>query len=293
MNWDVILQSLLAILATLGGAGVVLVALLVWLGKIWENLLSTRLTARQNKELEDLKNEYAKDLERLRAEITERQELFSNTSNALSSGYMASHPHIVDAIYHLWSVILDIDNLTSSFFFPYSVLLPHEIESHKPEYIYRNIPLMAKDEFLRRVTEINDKPEVKRPFIGENLWLLFSVYRTFALRLCWKIREGHEKGQVYSWDKDMQGRPDQALMNTIRTILSDDEIQVLISTEISVPQRILNSIKSKILSEMNELVFGKRLINMSFEEQQRVNSLLSGLQSGVNKAQVERSDGKI
>jgi hypothetical protein len=233
--------------------------------------------------VERVKSQYAAELEKLRAEITDRRDLLSNTTNALSGGYMASHPHIVDAINHLWLVILDIDNLTSPFFYIHAILLPREIEALTPEYINKNVPPASEGDYVQRLVEIHQKSEMKRPFVGEKLWLLFSAYRTFALRLCWKVRNGRDKGKLYSWDKDKDGKQDEAIINLVRTFFSDDEFQVLISPGISVPHRILDGLKSKMLSEMNELIFGKHLISMNFEEQQRVYNLLSSRQTDTAK----------
>ena len=87
---------------------------------------------------------------------------------------------------------------------------------------------------------------------------------------------GEEKGKIYSWNKTPNGKPDDAFFSLLGLIFSEGEITLLTGNDgLGAPQRILDAIKAKILAEMNELIFGKQLIDISIEEQQRISDLLN------------------
>ena len=174
MDWNNLLQIILTFLASMGGAGIILVALIAWIGRIWETTISARLTSRQNRELENLKNEYSLDIERLRAEVARQRDFTSNISAAISSGYMATHPHIVDAVRDLWSNVLEVNGICSTYFLVHDLLTSNQIEQLTPEYTVKQIH-MTQDEFDRQTLELAKKSEVKRPFIGERLWKVWLM----------------------------------------------------------------------------------------------------------------------
>ncbi len=280
MDWNNALQIVLTFIASMGGAGIVLLALITWVGRIWENTISVRLTSRQNRELEALKNEYSLELERLRAEVARQRDFMSNISTAISTGYMATHPHIVDAIRGLWSNVLEVNRISSTYFLVHDLLPGKQVEQLTPEYAAKQI-YISRDDFDKQTLELASKSEIKRPFIGERLWTLYYVYRAFAFRICLKMHITQEKsGKIYAWNKDEQGQPDTHLFDTLKIVLAEDELNYVRNIPLGAPSQILNLLKSKILSEMNELVFGKRMLSMSIEEQQKVEELLPKSQAG-------------
>lgn len=269
MNWNSFVQILLTILASLGGATVIAVAIIVWIGKILENTISIKFTAQQNRGLEALKNEYGVELERLRADISRQRDALSNITSAITSGYMATHPHIVNAIDDLWSNILEIDELSSTYLLVHNVLSGDQIEQLNSEYAAREIHF-SRHEFDTLRLKLAKKSETKRPFVGEKLWTLFYVYRAFSLRICIKMHISQERsGRLYAWHKDDEGNLDTFMLDILRVSLTEDELNYVTNIEIGASSEITNLLKGKILSEMNELVFGKRMLNMSIEEQQK------------------------
>lgn len=275
IDWNSVLQIVLTFLASMGGAGVVLAALMAWIGRIWENTISIRLTAQQNKELEALRNSYSIELEKLRAEVARQRDTLGNISTAISSGYMATHPHIVDAIKDLWSNILEVGKLSSTYFLIHSVLTGDQIEKLTPEFSAKQIHI-SRDDFDRQFVELSNKVEISRPFVGERLWTIYHVYQAFALRTCIKMHLTQKKnGKLYAWHKDEEGRSDTFLFDTLRIVLAEDELKRITDMKIGAPSQVLNLLKNKMLSEMNELVLGRRMLSMSIEEQQKITEMLS------------------
>jgi len=283
MNINDLVKTILAVIGALGGVAVIVGGVSAWLGKIWADKLYLIESAKRQKEIEEFKNQYVTELEHLRAELTERHALFNATFTALSSGYVASHERVVSAMEELWNAILKIRGFVSPYIFLYEILLPREYVNVPIDNALKLIPKLSQKEFDISVKGITDIIEDKRPFIGERLWFVFFIYRAFAIRQAYKIVQGRDKGKLYKWDKNNDGSDDTQI-DALRYVLTSKELATVINAgpikDVGVPQRILDAIERKMLDEMNEWIFGKRLIDMSIEEQERVASLLSSLRHG-------------
>ena len=281
MDIGKITTIVLAVIGALGGASAIVGGLAAWLGKIWADKLLLKESIKYQKEIEEFKNRYTTELEYLRAGITEKQDLLNNTYSALSSGYAASHERIVLAMEELWKTIMEIQEFVSPQIFFYQLLLPKEYNDlfNDTNQLNRVIPIKPTVEIDKHTLKVGQSMEHKRIFIGEKLWLQFYVYRAISYRLLLKIAEQKNKGKFYEWNQDSDGKRDY-MENMLLLVFSKQDLDTIINPPTighsfpGAPQRILSSLEAEILSEMNEWMFGKRLINMSMEERQRVNDLL-------------------
>ncbi|MBM4422860.1 MAG: hypothetical protein FJ030_05640 [Chloroflexi bacterium] len=273
------------LLASVGGVSVIILGLATWLGKIWSDKIYIHTSAKYEKEIEDLKNRYSADLEYLRAEISERRDLLSSTQNALSSGYASSHERILESIEVLWRTIVETRDFTSSFHLIYNILSPHHYENIPVSKLENVLPNMTDEKFGERVKSLQKDIQNKRPFVGEQLWGLYRIYFAFALRLAWKIIKERQQGKVYTWDVDIDGRRDSHLLDSLQGAFTDDELSSIVEKDraCGVPQRVMDALELKMLNEMNELIFGKRLVSMSIEQQQRVTHLLYSIDRAGEK----------
>jgi hypothetical protein len=265
------------LVASVGGASVIILGLAAWLGKIWSDRIYIRSNAKYEKEIEEIKSHYSADIEHLRAEISERRDLLNSLQNALSSGYTSSHERILESIQALWNKVVEIREFTTSFHFIYNILLPRHYENTPLSKFEKILPKMTGGKLAEHVQSLQKDIRNKRPFVGEKLWGLYSIYFTFALRLAWKVIEERERGKVYDWNTDIDGTRDTYLPEILKSALTDDEFKSIVEKDptCGVPERIMNALEIKMLNEMNELIFGKRLVSMSIEEQQRITGLLS------------------
>lgn len=262
-------QIVVAIVISVGGSGMIILGVSAWIGKYLSDRFLLRASAKYTKELEDIRNRYTAELEQLRAEFAERRDLYSSVMDMLSSGYSAAHQRIVVAHEVLWKRLLEIREFASSYLFFYWLVRPHEYDS-----ILRRgdvIPRTTEDDFNHQARNLSQELEAHRPFLGEKLWLLYQVYHTFALREVFKVVKGVAKGKLYEWDKNLDGHDDIATMRLLRSVFAESELKnVMDTTEIGVPQRIMALIELQILVEMNRWLFGKQLVEMGIEERQRV-----------------------
>jgi hypothetical protein len=287
MSPDEIVKLIVTIATTLvasvGGASVIILGLASWLGKVWSDRIYIHSSAKYEKDIEEIKSRYSADLEYIRAEISERRDLLNSLQMALSSGYTSSHERILEAVQSLWDKIVEIREFTSSFHLIWNILLPRHYENTPISKFEKMLPSLTTAEFTERLQSLDKGIQNKRPFVGEKLWGLYSVYYVFALRLAWKVMEEKQKGKVYDWNKDIDGTPDTHLIETLHSALTDAELKGIIEKDpkCGVPQRLMSALEIKMLNEMNELIFGKRFVSISIEEQQRISGLLHPISNRV------------
>ncbi|MEO8607575.1 MAG: hypothetical protein ABI690_06825 [Chloroflexota bacterium] len=274
-------QSLIAlivsIVASVGGVGVIIVGVAAWFGKIWADTINVRTSARYEKELEDLKNHYNAELEHIKAEFAQRQNFIDISLNTLSQSYSFSRERTLNSIEAIWNEIIQLRSFASKQLFLYSILLPQEYENADLDKISPVLPTISQTDFADHPLH-NSEIESKRPFMGEKLWTLYSIYRGFIFRMTWKTVYGRDKGNIYKWDKDMEGKQDTSLINALKNIFTDDELRQIIGADnIGVPERIMTAIEVKILAEINDLIFGRKFFSISIEEQQRLSDFLNGV----------------
>jgi hypothetical protein len=94
--------------------------------------------------------------------------------------------------------------------------------------------------------------------------MLFGIYESASFRWAWKIIRGRLEGHFPDWDEDLKGNKDMELM--LRIVMSKEEIESLgKKMPFGIPRQAQSIIESKMLKEMNELIFGKRLIDWNYE----------------------------
>ena len=276
MDLTQIFQTAAAVIASVGGAGVIIIGVSSWLARIIADQLNARTSARYEKEIEQLKNQYRMELERLKGEIGERRDALANLLDLLSSGYSTSHKRVLDSIEMLWKGVVEIHDLASQCWFFHSILLPQEYENQSIEKYQAILPTMTVEEFAQHVECLHNVANDIRPFIGEDLFTAYMGLHTYAMRLSWKVIQGKSEGRIYRWNKNLDGTRDDVLERHLQAILDEGELDtVLAGDQLNIPFSILAILESKILALMNELVFGRQFVTMSIEEYGRINELLS------------------
>ena len=85
MQLETIFQSIEVIIGALGGGAVVVFALSGWLGKLWAERLMRDSINEQEKNLENIRNKYQSDLEKLRVRLKKSEFLFEKEFTAASA----------------------------------------------------------------------------------------------------------------------------------------------------------------------------------------------------------------
>jgi len=278
MTTEELIKLLWTILGSVGGTSVIIIGLSSWLGKIWAERIYQNTQLRQQKEIEELKHKYSTELEHLRSEITARRDLLNVILNSLSSGYSLSQARTLQAVEAIWAGILNIREFSSILLFPHTVIYPAEFEKLPFSKIDEMLPQVSIAQYAEKIHNVSKDVENHRPFVGEKLWKLFSINNVFIGRLATKTIICREKGHFYPWDKDVDGKLDTHLFESLQSVFKEDEFkQILNSEPLEIIQRITWSIEKQILDEMNELCIGRKYVSLSIDEKQRIENLLGSL----------------
>lgn len=273
-----------AVLASVGGASVIILGTSGWIGKVVANKLLTQERAKHGRALETLRSTYSRDLEtlklsnnkeieRLRENIAEKADMRSIPPNALALGYSAAFPKVIEAFEVLWEKVLRLDEVCSNFMLCYSVVWPHEYSRFLKE---KNPGSLNKQQFDSKIIDQHSKLEILRPFYGERLYLLLQTYRAFAYRQSVKIIDQVNSETVCKWDQNLDGGTDTSVNQVLSRVLTEEEIRKAIeaSRECSPVSTLLATIKSKILEEMNGWILGKHLVSSTIRELRILESYL-------------------
>jgi len=167
----------------------------------------------------------------------------------------------------------------------YGLLLPEQYEEVPVSHFEGILPDMTLGEFFEAEAPALSKVDGKRPFVGESLWRMYRIYSAFVGRLTWKVIKEKSAGKIYDWRKDINGSHDDHLFELLQGVFDDTELKTIIGEDPrGDPTRIMDALEIKMLAEMNELIFGRHLVSMTIEEQQRIANLLRPIDSSKAKA---------
>ncbi len=282
------------VVGAVGGIGGIIVFWGLFGSKIVQDQVFLRTSNKLDAELESIKKQYGIELEAMRhqnsttletlkGELASLQNLTDTLLAAISMGYSSSHARVLDSIQFLWDAALRLREKASLYVFVHSILKQTELESLPTDKIKAMLPEYRFEDFAKLVSASQEGCDSKRPFVGEQLWKLYRVYLAFIGRLVVKmIREG-ERNRYYQWDKDDSGKPDGHMFEFLRGAFEDIELKGLIeSAPLGAVPRIIDALELKMLAEMNELIFGRRLVNMTIAEQQRLSDVLASIERSGN-----------
>jgi hypothetical protein len=95
--------------------------------------------------------------------------------------------------------------------------------------------------------------EARRPDLDQHLWHLFTIYYLLCARCSWKVREGWDRQLLRGWQLDTNGKPDEGLINPLREVLSDEQVDTALrlssdsSGRLGVLQQVLVAIREELL----------------------------------------------
>lgn len=154
----------------------------------------------------------------------------------------------------LWSAVLDLRERFSSAVGFYTILLPSEYDSVFDEGSKARI-LVAPitDEFVADAVRRADLVENDRPYLGEDLWSKFFVYRAFLGRLAVLIVMGKRRHHIGDW------RDDRGVREILGSVLEEQEIEGLLGSKADphALNRAVSRLQSVILSEIRRVSSGE------------------------------------
>ncbi len=250
----------------------VALATLAYLGR---SIIDRWFTKSLEKYKAELQVSNSRELEFLRAKISEYSDLRNATFTTLANSHQTTNEYIFPSLEMLWNKILEIRELASKVSFIYDIFTPDEYKLFELDKIVAMVPEVhtPEDEMGDLISRYSLKDiESKRIYISEKLWLLAYVYGSFSGRLFIKIQKSK---RVPDWDKNVNGDRDDHIYNILKAAFTVTELQSIIGDYHSIaPSRILGVLESKMLLEMNKIMFGGHFIDLTVEEHKRITDLL-------------------
>lgn len=204
------------------------------------------------------KSQQQKEIEELKAQGNQNNLIINNLTDSLSKIYLSSNEKRVTYLEKAWSGMIEIKKqIPPLVFMSYTILTKEELinlPNSENKYVKQGIISFKPDDYFNLIQSISNDIEDIRPFIGERLWTIFSIYKLFIGRLTYLLKDGIEKGTVRYW-KDDTNFTDQVLMKVIRP----EEIKQLFENDFTSFQNALNFLEYKALNEIAEHVTGKRM----------------------------------
>ena len=202
---------------------------------------------------------FEKELERFRTELSARRDLLASQFRSLSDIHAASHERVLESIEFIWRKVLATRDFTGPFLGLYQG--PVGVPVKAP-----GMKVTAAD-FDTAVAHCWGGVRERRPFVGEPIWMLFGVHFLFATHLARKASETAHVPQVRVWDRTSDGAYDDFPHQVLKDAFTDEELSgIVTAVPSSVPQRVLTILEAKILDAMNEVLFGRRLVEMGLPQ---------------------------
>jgi len=206
------------------------------------------------------KKEYEIEIEKFRAEISNKENVLNATLASLGSNNEQYYEKCLEATETLWEVVLSISNHCSQMILAYNILLPSEYRKHiNSEYFDKSI--YDAHRAMNFEAEIRNTTDKIRPFVHLDLWNIFSLYSIFMMRAAYKFEEGVKRNEVPTWYDD------EHLYSIFKSIKG--EIRIDDYKRIGMFQFIMNIAEEKIIHEMHEMIKGHKIsedtLNRSIE----------------------------
>lgn len=204
------------------------------------------------------KTDYEKELVELRAKFDKNNSIVDNLTNTVSNIYLASNDKRLDYLENTWKSMLEIRHkMPDLVFVGYTILTKEEIlnlPNDKNEKTQKDIESFNPKEFFNLQHSTLKNIMNFRPFIGEELWMIFYTYSAFLGRLTFLLQDGLAKGKIIYWIDDKN------FINQIfQTVIKNKDLEILLGKDNFAFQNVLNYLEYKALDNINSQITGKRM----------------------------------
>lgn len=246
------------------------IGLLGWFLKKW---VATKLEARSQRQLEELKatlrqeNEVA--LARLRDRLKEDTRLQLSAHASFAAAHEAAVERRLESAATLWTDLLRfrgslppiltyMDMLTAEEY-------PGALEHPTGAELIRN--LSEEGAIALAGIESPDPIEGMRPFVDEHLWQLSSRYRAIQLRIVLHLVWSRDKNSDIYWYRNPYTR------QLIEDSLSIDELEEFDNLRLGKISYVAKKIEDRILDGLRRMISGENSGSESFQQARRLQSL--------------------
>jgi hypothetical protein len=257
------------IILVLGGIQVVLHGLMGWLGSMWMGRALERERAKLARQ-----NEAAAAA--LKAAFDHSLSATTAALSVFASGHQAAQERRLAAVSALWTELTKARETASPGLVFFDILLPTEYDNAL-QVGSRSRALVEKlrgsgGEIEKMLYPIFDV-DAERPFLPDELYGLFILYRQILGRVMWLLEEGLEKGHVVPWYED------QGLRRIITGAIGAGEFERVTAGKMKSPAPVLALIQHRILEVCQAVVSGKGAAASSLAGAHELAALASEMES--------------
>lgn len=219
-------------------------------------------------------DEYQRGIESLKGDIHKSNEIMKSSLNTFSQGYNQAQEKRLTAIEEMWDKVLKIREYSSNIVTFYTIFLPEEYNDESGFHTSLKMHLPSDEELVCFVSSM-DELEMKRPYLGEKSWALFTIYRAFSGRLVMIFKKGVDEGNIKKWHQD------KGLMTILGAALNKKEYEKYTKDKLKELDSLIeavNILEQKILSEFHNTVTGTYASEGSFQQARKINNLLNRLE---------------
>ena len=214
-------------------------------------------------------NYYDQQLETHRAKLSQENSLhllqtqnqleqirFLNESVRLSfsEGQKSSMERKLQAIDQIWSEVMKIRNTIPP--------LMTIVDAMKANENHRNSEILnhelikntnwSENEFKDKIKSISNSVAECRPYVGEFIWAIFSVYQAIHLRVCIGLKMGE-----ISVDDVVKWYEDEVIQQIISAVLDKGDLKTFNNMEYGKFAWLQRNLEQKLLTQLNRIISGE------------------------------------
>ncbi|MEK6683367.1 MAG: hypothetical protein AABY46_01765 [Nitrospirota bacterium] len=269
-------ESILTILSSLTFSGI-LTALLLFLTRSWlSERLKQSIEHEYAQKLETYKHalraEHEIAIERLRASNAQERAVQSTATSSFAESHRAAHERRLAAIEITWKAIFKLRSVISP-----ALLILDYIPSDKQGQLLTNSTMREFFDKLSMKTlneifsEDGKEADVRRPFVSEGIYSLWSAYRSLIALIYVMTIAGKIEGKIDPWHQNLDIRK---LLSEIMTTQEFEQFSQLIVGRL---QFMSDTIDRKILTQMRLMVSGEESGAIGLEQAQKISDIVTRL----------------
>lgn len=249
----------------------------------WQAVLIAIITYFFYRFAERLKVKWERDaaekIEKMKGDVQRELNL---TTTLLSNAFYGHQKFVerrIEAVELLWKSVLQIPKVADPIYLCFIILADDEIENKKfSEKILRVLDAYDMNDHLKEIADTDERLNEARPFIGEKLFYLFSVYRTTILRSTDLLARHRQSDKIVVWHKDV------GIRTILGTLYSEDDIKQIVDRKVSTLHMMRGRMETDILHEMSEIMRGSTSITEGIENYEKLRAELEKLNTQLAKS---------
>lgn len=217
------------------------------------------------------------ELKRLENELSEKSSFLANLIDVQKSSYNFSQDKRISSIEKVWNNLEKVkQKISPTVEFIYNSITAEEINDLNKEDLSESGRLISRQ--LRNINyndfflESNNFTRVifsERPFMGENLWLMITLYNKFLERIMYLTQSGQANSTIKHW------RHDSAIMEMLKYNFPSEQIVAISKVDVGSYDMICYIFEEKIIDQINDVLSGKVASNNSLEHIKLIKNLIT------------------